>query len=781
MPPEIVHREWLLTLQLLSKRTFELLGRSTQILALIAIFSFSVVGASVTGFDLETTIRLALVCTVASISGVFLLAASRNISRDKIPELIAKGISVGIPTAALSHQLFLHTPLRPVGWLMPTLIALPRIVSHFRSLRRCSVTEPLNEKIDLLEVFTFAVVAMMMNGWWFLIPPCLLLVGALCLKQMSVFRRKSALIDGGHQSNHIIVFSSIFMISIVLARYLAGLNFSYFFRSYDQLFRSAIATGLNEWGANDHIAAVGTPLRYHWVAEASVGLIAKLSGSATLPVLSRFAPFLFTCAAGAALWSLAKRFRLPHAGMVLAFGSILWTSGIFVTFKLINVRSPLAIALFFLFLGVLSDYQTSTGRLKFTLHIALFCPLILLTDTLTGVIVCVTTVLIGLLNGALGRVPRREVLFLLVIGPLSLLLLKISILKPNADFFFNPVFGFNNILQFGKSAFNIYGGESRWLIALVSLVLLSVGSFRWVGLYGPQNLTRLLQAPHITCFAPALAGLLLANAFSLGGSYQDVFLMGLVALPLLSADAITRDFAHQRHRLGFWLPAVLLGVCIGFLLHYAFVMELGRNRQLALVSVMTIPIIILLVVRGIEWISRQSEKPIRHRSRVVRQGVQVAILVSLFVSSSFGMFVGAQNLTKPIKDVAGVLGNAAQLECLIWIRENTPKQSIVVSNLWEIPEPTQDPKYFLVSYQTERRVLIDGPLYVSYYMSDWVDDRMGWSEQFTDSPSKYSFEYMKSMNVSVVFNDFQYSKIRNLEPFATTVFINDGCLVAILK
>lgn len=771
-------------MQLLAKRTCELIGKSPQILSLVAIFLFSVVGASVTGFSLETTIRLALVCTIASISGLFLLAPSRNVSREIIPELIAKGISVGIPVATLSHQLFLHSTLRPVGWLMPTLIAIPRIVSHLRSLRRCPVTEPPNQIIELLAVFTFALVAMMMNGWWFLIPPCLLLVGVLCLKPLSYFRGTSDHIVDGNHSNRITIFGSLFIFSIVLARYFAGLNFSYFFRSFDTLFRSAIATGLNEWGANDNIAAVGTPLRYHWAAEASVGLISKLSGSATLPVLSRFAPFLFTCAASTAIWSLAKRFRLSHAGMALAFGSILWLGVTFETLELDRVRKPLAIALFFLFLGSLSDYQSSERRLKFIFQIALFCPLILLTDTFIGVVVCVTTVLISLFNGTLGRVARRDVLLLLVVGPVSILLMRISILKPDSDYFLNPIFGFNNILQFGKSLFNIYDGEHPWLIAIVSLALLIGRSFLWVGIYGPQNLKRLLQAPHITCLVPALAGLLLANAFSMGaliGSQQAYFLVGLVALPLLSADAITRDFAYERHRLGFWLPAILLGVCIGFFFHYAFGLEFGRNRQVALVSIMTIPIMILLVVRGIEWISRQSGERIRHRARVARQRIQVAILVSLFVSSSIGMIVGAKNLTKSIRDETGALGSTARIECLTWIRENTPKQSIVVSNLWYIPSPIRDPKYFLVSYQTERRVIIDGPLYVKFPISGWVADRMKWSEEFIDSPSKSSFEYMKSMKVSVVFVDFQESKNRNLEPFATTVFMNDGCLVGILK
>ncbi len=772
-------------MQLLTKRTTEIVGRSPQILSLLAIFSLSVVGAAVTGFDLEAIIRLSLVSTAGSISGVFLLAPVRNVSREKIPELIAKGISVGIPAAALSHQLFLHSTLRPVGWLMPTLIALPRIVSHLKSLRKYSISEPPDQIIDLLAVSTFALVAIMMNGWWFLIPPCVFLVGVLCLKQVPFFRQKSAAIDEGHGFKQIIVFCSIFSLSIVLARYLAERNFFYFFQSFDQLFRSAIATGLNEWGANDHIGAVGTPLRYHWVAEASVGLIAKLGGSASLQVLLRFAPFLFACAASAALWSLAKRFRLSHAGMALAFGSILWLGGFFQTLELNTVRNPLILALFFLFLGCLSDYQSSPRRMKFIFQIALFCPLILLTDTPLGVVVCASIVLIGLLNGALSRVAIRDVLLLIAIAPLSILFVRISILKSSSDMVYNPIFDVKNILQFGRHAFDIYSGENRWLIALVSLAILSVGSFRWVGIYGAQNLTRLLQAPHITCIAPALAGLLLANIFSMGASIgsaqQVVFLGGLVALPLLSAETIIRDFKYERHRLGFWLPAILLGVSIGIFLHYAYGLEYGRNRQLALALIMTIPITILLAVRGVEWIIKQSNEMIRYRAKAVRQGIQVAILVSLIVSSSFGMFVGTKNLTKSIQDDRGYLGNAAQLECLTWIRENTPRQSIVVSNLWRIPLPTQDPKYFLVSNQTERRVLIDGPLYIYNSMSGWVADRMQWSEEFIDSPSQRSFEYMKSMKVSVVFVDIQYSKSRTLEPFGTTVFMNDGCLVAILK
>lgn len=772
-------------MQVLSKRTFELVGRSPQILSVIAIFSLSVVGAAVTGFDLQVIIRLGLMCSVMSLSGIFILAPLRDISRENIPELIAKGIGVGIPVAALSHQLFLHSALRPVGWIVPTLFTLPRIVSHLKYLRQPCTSEPQNTTTELLALATYAFVAMMYDGWWFLIPPCILLTGVLISRHMRLERRRSSPNDGDHESVHILFFGCTFIVSIIVARYFAGRNFLYFFQSFDQLFRSALAIGLNEWGANDHIAAVGTPLRYHWLAEASVGLIAKSSGSAALQVVLRFAPFLFMCAASAALWSLAKRFGLSHAGMVLGFGSILWLNGLFDTIDLNTVRHPLSFALFFLFLGSLSDYETSPKRLKYILHIALFCPLILLTDTSFGVIVCITTVLISLLNGILRRVPRREVVLLIVVGPLSLMSMRSNILNSKSDFIYNPLFGLNNILQFGRNTFDIYVGPNPWFIAIVSLAILSAGSFRWIGLYGPQNLARLFRAPHFTCLAPALVGLLLANVFSMGASIgsaqQSVFLLGFIALPLVSADAITRDFGHERYRFGFWLPTVVLGVSIGFVLHYAYGLDFGRNRQLALISIMTIPVIVLLIVRSVEWFSTQSDGRIRSRARVLRQGAQVAILVSLFASSSIGIFAGAKNLTKSVRDDHGYLGNPAQLECLSWIRENTPRQSIVVSNLWRIPLSTQNPKYFLVSNQSERRVLIDGPVYVDYYMSGWVADRMKWSEEFIDAPSAGSFEYMKSMKVSVAYIDFQYTKNRTLEPFATTTLMNDGCLVAILK
>ncbi len=444
-------------MQLLIKKTVGLVGRSPQVLSLGAIFSLSVVGAAVTGFDLEAIIRLSAVSTIGSVSGVFFLAPLRNVSREKIPELIAKGIGVGIPTAALSHQLFLHSTLRPVGWMIPTLIAFPLIVAHLKSLRKYSISEPTDQIIDFLAVSTFALLAMMMDGWWFLIPPCVFLVGVLCLKQFSFSHRTSATISR-LDSQHIIIFGSIFAISMVLARYFAGRNLFYFVESFDQLFRSALATGLHEWGANENIAAVGTPLRYHWVAEASVGLIAKMSGSATLQVLSRFAPFLFACAASAALWSFAKRFRLSHVGMALVFGSILWFDGFFGTFDLDTVRHQLRFALFFLFLGFLSDYQSSAQRLKFIFHIALSCPLLLLVDTSLGVVVCVTIVLISLLNGVVGRVARRDVLLLFAVAPLSLFFVRISILKTDSDFIYNPIFGFNNVLQFGRNNYDIYFG-----------------------------------------------------------------------------------------------------------------------------------------------------------------------------------------------------------------------------------------------------------------------------------------------------------------------------------
>lgn len=768
-----------------SKRTIDLIRRSPQLLSVVAIFSLSVIGATVTGFDLQAIILLSLVCAVVSFSGVFLLAPDRNLSRENIPELIAMGIGVGIPVAALSHQLFLHSTLRPVGWMIPTLIAFPRFGSHIRFLRKCSISKPQNITTELLALATFAFVAMMYDGWWFLIPPCLFLVGILISRQMFLVRRRSSSIGGDHKSRHILFFGCIFIILIVVARYFAGLNDFYFFRSFDQLFRSALAIGLNEWGANDNIAAVGTSIRYHWLAEASVGLLANLSGSAALQVVLRFAPFLFMCAASAALWSLAKRFGLSHAGIVIGFGSILWLNGLFDTIDLNTVRHPLSFALFFLFLGCLSDFELSTRRLRPIISIAVLCPLILLTDASLGVIACITTVLISLLNGILWRVPRRDVLLLFVVGPLSLMLMRFTVLNARSDYIYSPVFSLKNVLQFGRTSFDIYFGPNPWFIALVSIAILSAGSFRWIGLYGPQNLTRLFRAPHITCLAPAFVGLLLANAFSMGASIgsaqQSVFLLGFVALPLISADAITRDFKDERHRLGFWLPTILLGVGIGFFLRYAYGLEFGRDRQLALVSIMTFPVIILLAVRSVEWFSAQSDGSVKSRARIVRQGTQVVILVSLFASSSFGMFAGAKNLTKSAKDENGYLGSMAQLECLSWIRENTPRQSIVVSNLWRIPLPTQDPKYFLVSNQSERRVLIDGPLYVDFYMSGWVADRMRWSEEFIDAPSIESFEYMKFMKVSVAYIDFQYSKNRTLEPFATTAFMNDGCLVAILK
>jgi hypothetical protein len=60
--------------------------------------------------------------------------------------------------------------------------------------------------------------------------------------------------------------------------------------------------------------------------------------------------------------------------------------------------------------------------------------------------------------------------------------------------------------------------------------------------------------------------------------------------------------------------------------------------------------------------------------------------------------------------MTGMFGGPNIDDCLGIIRENTPSDAVIASNLWGIPGSGEE-KYFLVSFYTQRRVLIDGPLY----------------------------------------------------------------------
>lgn len=85
-----------------------------------------------------------------------------------------------------------------------------------------------------------------------------------------------------------------------------------FWLSFDQLYRSALAAGMANWGINDHIGATGTPVRYHWLGEAVSGVLADFTSTTAIDGVTRLVPALGVLLCITTFLELGRRFPLAQ-------------------------------------------------------------------------------------------------------------------------------------------------------------------------------------------------------------------------------------------------------------------------------------------------------------------------------------------------------------------------------------------------------------------------------------------------------------------------------------
>jgi hypothetical protein len=92
------------------------------------------------------------------------------------------------------------------------------------------------------------------------------------------------------------------------------------------------------------------------------------------------------------------------------------------------------------------------------------------------------------------------------------------------------------------------------------------------------------------------------------------------------------------------------------------------------------------------------------------------------------------------------LGGRDIEECLVFIRVNSPTESIVATGLWRLPNLT-DERYVITSLLSQRRTLVDGPTF----------DHINW-------PSRLYFEDLKNIHTeySNSLSDSSRSKLARL-------------------
>ena len=122
-------------------------------------------------------------------------------------------------------------------------------------------------------------------------------------------------------------------------------------------------------------------------------------------------------------------------------------------------------------------------------------------------------------------------------------------------------------------------------------------------------------------------------------------------------------------------------------------------------------------------------------------------------------------------------GSESTQRCLGFLVRNTPESAIIASNMFRIPLPTRDEKYFLLSVLSGRRTFVDGPLYVQIPRPTWLQERVDVSDKFGENPTYETYESLRRSDVSFFVVSKAETKQHSWKPYGETVYEDLDCVV----
>jgi hypothetical protein len=503
---------------------------------------------------------------------------------------------------------------------------------------------------------------------------------------------------------------------------------SRFWVSYDQVFRSAMATGLTRWGWADSNFGTGHAFTYHWLPEAVGGVLTRFSGVGETDVITRILPALGMLFATAITTEILRIFELNKWTVRVITLIILTVEGSFELFSIGTLwGSSIFLTAIWLFVESARDVRMRSRILLFVV----FPLLSLLSQSALGLSLvlgfCITIVFMAF-SGNLAKRLALENLLLLGLSTLLLqqtLFRKASVLSGTGTVNLDRFLKFPGLsISLGRSpdstALQVHTNSLLFVLLLVATYAISF----WI----PPDSAR-AKIWQIVAGAQFASSLFLLNFFSLG-DYSGKFLV----------------------------PVGMLGLLMG-------VITLGRLCEL--MSLNQLFIAAISIVFSI-WVARRIVVQISTLDSFTQNVVVILTITMLFAVSVLALFTGRAKLTqghsrsvaKPLvallfigsclfvwprqhvpqtirqavlsspQDHSFFLEDLDVRNCLDFIRTNTPSDAVIATSLWRLPG-LSDERYVLTSLLSQRRTLVDGPVF----------DHVNW-------PSRAYFEDLKNVHTS---------------------------------
>ena len=515
----------------------------------------------------------------------------------------------------------------------------------------------------------------------------------------------------------------------------------------DAVFSESVAYSVAHFGSSEYAAAQGTNLRYHWFSLAWSGMVDRVASTSPFTMTLHVVPVVTFSVIALLLLAIGIRLGMNSKLIFLAPCILFATSTApepIRFFYVLNTSNVLSFVWTLALVLVVVLFCASEIRFM-TLLIAFFSAVILLSKIPFAVAPIAGLACLHLYNVIKDFKKLKESVIQLAITAITLSLTFVVFLTPN---------------KWERRQFNVdwnlmhiaHESKYRFIIAPVFILILLITRLPLFPIlkYSSSN-----TGFKVFLLGASFTGLL---RFVLNGSSAEFYffnsslIFGSIALAI-----VISDFASQKIPLGngTFLTIGVVSLVVSFisiklwdLLSSAF--DLSRFEMIQMAFPLIISFFLTLII---------TFQIMKRGFRPQLKTLSSAIIVSLIFAGT-GVYL-TQSINTPAYTSFGGIATKEDIDSLIWLRNNSNVDAVIATNrgICTGTDPCGfDDSSFLISAVAHRRVLIEGPRFVTggRPYPDWVNDRIQKSLAFANSPSLASLYDLKNMGVTWYVMDTNY-------------------------
>ena len=733
--------------------------------------------------------RISIAVLIQWLSGCLIWSKLIRIDGSSTIDTIAIGAPIGFAISTFSDQIFLHTLLHSIGWLIPLfLVAIFELNSN-------RAPEHYAAPKELPQVFLIAITACLvgLGGIYFAY-----VAGAITLLIFAAIpqRDKTQIWQSVFVYLAIIASSSAIYIAVRLRNpQPTSILRPIFQETDDHIFSEQMSWSLSHLGFINNSSAIGTEIKYHWFSLAWSGLVTRASGVGPWNVNLVLVPIITFLILSLITVALVQNFW--HVKWVVVASPLLMLAAddpsTMLRFYSNSATSNHLPHIWLAATAFMLIQFTFEPSWRFRSAVVLLSSATILGKGPSGVVLLGGLVSL-LIYGVVFCRNRiiRPLIGTSVLGIVSIVSTYLLFINDPSNITYSPSWDqIRSLFPFPLLA-DVPDG-SRLALPIGSLFFLTFVCRRFIILFLGQPRTATKSAPYWFVVGSCSAGMLSFVLYNLGGTQYfinaafTVGAMGSVYLLTNEVGSLHLDKFWRQNPKRIYLFGASVWLCFLFLIHLSKSV-LEQHFYSAQTFTYLIPsavFVVILILISIQKVDTDTSEYTKY-SRIAQIGIVI------FTFATFTSFIQRIDFSPPSPSDSAIseIASAGEIEALSWIRNHVPKTAILATNRSlcqsSVSCSSQNGSH-LVSAISQRLVLLEGPGFVPSAVTvygtytSWALERAGASLGFVSLPSQVNTQQLIDYGVTDVYVSKNTGLPKTWEPWAEVIFENATSLVLHLK